>query len=142
MNRAEILQPGTRCLRTGLPAVSFDVDPAQQLAAARRILAQARRGEHDLVLRSHERDLTARAPLVVDQGAPADEPRTKRSGYRLELILAFAAEHKDGASRAQIAAKLGVPMENTSSPLKRLINAGKMRRSGVQGAYRYHNVGA
>lgn len=55
MNRAEILQPGGWQLRTGLPGVSFNVDPAEQRSAARRMLLMAERGEHHLTLRRHER---------------------------------------------------------------------------------------
>ena len=140
MNRAEILQPGTRLLRSGLPGVRFNVDPACQLAAARRLLAQSQRGEQHLVLRSHERDFSAKAVAiaasVVDPGAPIPVPRTKRSRDRQDRLLAIAGQHPAGISRLQLAGAVGVPGQNLSSPLRRLISTGQMRRSGPKGAYR------
>lgn len=141
MNQAQIRIPGTPLLRADLPGVSFDVDPALQHAAARRLLSLARLDGLHLSLRSHQRDYTTRVTAaVVDPGAPANEPRTKRSRYRQEQMLAIVGAHPQGISRADLAQAVGLPSENLSSPIKRMIAAGQLRCSGTRGAYRYHRV--
>ena len=165
MNRAELLDPVTRRLHPAAVAVSFDVDPAAQIAAARRLAIAAAQHRGGLALRCHEADFRvaasrpgARQGVPARRGPRAVTPRRLRRLAAPKPIAALPTRDVDlrplctaevkatierlasphGVTNAQLARALGVRATAVGPYLRGLVNSGWLYTTGDRGEYLYH----